>query len=760
MGELKTIKGEVDSIVFKNHDTGFCVLMMNYENELLTVVGEMGDVDEGEELVCTGEFVVHRKFGEQFKVSVFERSLPTTVDSIRRYLASGAIKGIGPVLAKKLVKKFGEETFQVIENEPEKLCGIEGITAEKADSFSKQFKNTFAVRSLMTYLGRYEIAASYGIRAWNRWGAQSEKMIVKNPYVLCTEGIDLPFSQADELAEKNEIPPDSRFRIKAGIVYVLRQNADAGHTCLPKETLTELTRRFLEVDESLILQVMTEEIEEENLCCYYKGKRPFIMLAEYFRAEDYISRRLSIMSGISYDNKIDFSEVIDLEEENNGIKYETIQRQAINLALSKGFLVLTGGPGTGKTTTLNAIISLYAQQGLNVMICAPTGRAAKRLTDLTGVEAKTIHRLLEVKFRSGETASFVHNENDLLDCDALIIDEMSMVDSVLFEAVLRAISVTCKLVLVGDSDQLPSVGAGNVLRDIIDSGAMPVVTLKEIFRQAQESDIVMNAHKIVNGEHIDLSKRDKDFFFFQRLDFEGLQDLIVDLSKNRLKKAYGFSPFEDIQVLSPTRKGPAGVVELNKRLQKELNPPAAGKSEIKTPVYTFRKGDKVMQTKNDYEILWKKQLDDDKTESGAGIFNGDIGVILAVNKVLRTATIDFEGRVCIYSGTMFDNLELAYAVTVHKSQGSEFNVVILAVFGGFDKLYYRNLLYTAVTRARKMLIIVGSQKRVNFMIDNDRRTLRYTALKNMLTENSGGGELLDGQEENDAPEGGEYYMDE
>ena len=450
---------------------------------------------------------------------------------------------------------------------------------------------------------------------------------------------------------------------------------------------------------------MTEEIEEENLCCYYKGKRPFIMLAEYFRAEDYISRRLSIMSGISYDNKIDFSEVIDLEEENNGIKYETIQRQAINLALSKGFLVLTGGPGTGKTTTLNAIISLYAQQGLNVMICAPTGRAAKRLTDLTGVEAKTIHRLLEVKFRSGETASFVHNENDLLDCDALIIDEMSMVDSVLFEAVLRAISVTCKLVLVGDSDQLPSVGAGNVLRDSIDSGAMPVVTLKEIFRQAQESDIVMNAHKIVNGEHIDLSKRDKDFFFFQRLDFEGLQDLIVDLSKNRLKKAYGFSPFEDIQVLSPTRKGPAGVVELNKRLQRELNPPAAGKSEIKTPVYTFRKGDKVMQTKNDYEILWKKQLDDDKTESGAGIFNGDIGVILAVNKVLRTATIDFEGRVCIYSGTMFDNLELAYAVTVHKSQGSEFNVVILAVFGGFDKLYYRNLLYTAVTRARKNIYV-------------------------------------------------------
>lgn len=734
MEKLETLKGEVDSIVFKSDDTGFCVLMLNCNNDLVTVVGEMGDVEEGEDLVVTGEFMSHQKFGEQFKVHMFERSLPTSAAAIQRYLAGGAISGIGPILAKRMVSKFGEDTLDIIENHPDKLLEIEGITKKKADKMSQEFKTTFASRSLMSYLGKFEIETAYGIKAWKRWGNNAEEMIKANPYVMCIPGIDLSFSKADAMAAKSDIPADNENRIKAGISCVLRQNADAGHICLPLDMLLKLTAGFLGVEDKLIQNVIDDEVNEENLYYYKKQGRQFVMLADYYRAEDYIARRLAIMRQISYDNKIDFSPVIDLEEENNGIKYETIQREAINLALSKGFLVLTGGPGTGKTTTLNAIISLYQQQGLNVMICAPTGRAAKRLSDLTGYDAKTIHRLLEVKFSSGDTLSFVHNENNLLDCDALIIDEMSMVDSCLFEAVLRAISVTCKLVLVGDSDQLPSVGAGNVLKDIIDSGVMSVVTLKEIFRQAQESEIVMNAHKIVSGEHIDLTSKDKDFFFFQRLKFAELQDLVVDLCKTRLPNAYNYSPVEDIQVLSPTRKGPAGVVELNKRLQQELNPPAAGKSEVKTPVYTFRKGDKVMQTKNDYEILWKKILADDKTESGAGIFNGDIGIIIGVNKILKTVTIDFEDRVAVYNQQMLDNLELAYAVTVHKSQGSEFDVVILTVFGGFDKLYYRNLLYTAVTRAKKLLIIVGSKNRVDFMIDNNRRNLRYTALKNMLME--------------------------
>lgn len=738
MDNLEKIQGEVDSVVYRNEDNGFAVIMLKWDDDLITVVGELGNVEEGEELVCAGRFVTHQKFGEQFKCEICERSLPTSPSAIKRYLASGVIKGIGAVLAKNIVDAFGEETLDIIENAPERLTEVNGITSKKAQSISEAFRTTFAVRSLMIYLNSFDVPASVGIRAWKRWGDSAEAMIKSNPYVLCIYGIDLPFTKADEIAQKLEIPPDSDNRIKAGLSCILRENSNAGHTCLPLDKFEKISCDFLKMDHQQFERVLNEQIEEENLFYYYKRKRPFVMLRDFYKAEDYIARRLSIMRECSYDNKIDFSEVIDIAEEQNGLKYEELQRKAINLALSHGFLVLTGGPGTGKTTTLNAIISLYQQQGLNVMIAAPTGRAAKRLSDLTGYTAKTIHRMLEVKGDDGGVLTFARNENEQLECEVMIIDEMSMVDSCLFESLLRAISVTCKLVLVGDSDQLPSVGAGNVLKDIIESGVMPVVTLKEIFRQAQQSAIVTNAHKIVNGEHIDLTEKDKDFFFMQRLKFPELQSLVVDLCKIRLPDAYGFSPIADIQVLSPTRKGPSGTVELNKRLQQELNPPAAGKSEVKTPLYIYRKGDKVMQTKNDYNIIWKKNLDDEKTESGSGIFNGDIGIITAVNKILRTVTIDFEGRVAVYSPEMLDNLELAYAITVHKSQGSEFDAVILTVFGGFDKLYYRNLLYTAVTRAKKLLIIVGSKKRVEFMIDNNRRTLRYTCLKNMLKElNSG-----------------------
>ena len=734
MDKLEKIQGEVDSIIYRNEENGYAVIMLACDNDLITVVGEIGNVEEGEELVCTGEFIVHQKFGEQFKCRLCERSLPTTAASIQRYLASGVISGIGAVIAKRIVSKFGEDSLSVIENEPEKLAEIEGITLKKARKISEEFKTTFAVRSLMIYLSGFDIPTSVGISAWKRWGESAESVIRSNPYALCVFGVDLPFLKADIIAEEMGIDRRAKCRIEAGISCVLKENASAGHTCLPLDKFEKISCEFLKISPDEFKEVLNEQVEEENLFYYYKNGRPFVMLRDFFKAEDYISRRLSIMSACSYDNRIDFSAVIDIAEEENHITYEERQREAINLALSKGFLVLTGGPGTGKTTTLNAIISLYQQQGMTVMIAAPTGRAAKRISDLTGFEAKTIHRLLEVKHVDGENLRFIHDESNQLDCEVMIIDEMSMVDSCLFEALLRAISVTCKLVLVGDSDQLPSVGAGNVLKDIIDSGVMPVVTLTEIFRQAQQSAIVTNAHKIVKGEHIDLTKKDKDFFFFQRQTFPELQRLVVDLCKTRLPKAYGYSPIQDIQVLSPTRKGPSGIVELNKILQQELNPPEAGKSEIKNLLYTYRKGDKVMQTKNDYDIIWKKTDDEGKTESGTGIFNGDIGIITNVNKILKTVTIDFEGRVATYSLPMLENLELAYAVTVHKSQGSEFDAVILTVFGGFDKLYYRNLLYTAVTRAKKLLIIIGTKKRVEFMIDNNRRTLRYTCLKNMLVE--------------------------
>lgn len=736
MNEQIKISGEVDSIVYKNEQNGYCVLMVNADNELITAVGEFGNIEEGEEVVIVGSYEMNTKYGKQFRAAFFERNLPTTSASIYRYLAGGGIKDIGPVLAKQIISKFGDESLEIIENQPEKLTEISGISLKKAKKFSKNFKQTFALRTLMVYFNKYQVATVYCIRAWKRWSDNALEVIKNNPYALCGYGIGLDFAKVDEIAEQEGFAKDSHERIKAGITYVLEINANEGHTCLPLDVLKKLTVEYFSISEELFSKVLKSELEEENLFSFYKNQRQFVMLKSYFAAENYIARRLEVMRQITYDNQIDFSDVIDLEEDNNNITYDEIQRKAINLALSKGFIVLTGGPGTGKTTTLNAIISLFEQQGLNVMIAAPTGRAAKRISDLTGYNAKTIHRLLEVQHNSDDSLTFVHNENNLLDCDALVVDEMSMVDSLLFEALLKAIGIGCKLVLVGDSNQLPSVGAGNVLKDIIDSGVMSVVTLEKIFRQAQQSDIVMNAHSIVEGRAIDLSKKDKDFFFMQRLQFEPLQSLVVELCKDRLPKAYGFSPIEDIQVLSPTRVGAGGTVELNKKLQEKLNPPMAGKSEIKTPQYTYRLGDKVMQTKNDYDILWKRQIDEDNTENGSGIFNGDIGIIIKVNKILKTVTIDFEGRIAQYSREMLDKIELAYAITVHKSQGSEFDAVILTLLGGSSKLYYRNLLYTAVTRAKKMLIIVGSKKCVDQMIQNNKRTSRYTALKNMLLEYS------------------------
>lgn len=732
------LSGTVDSIVFRSEETGFAVIKVISDDELLTFIGDFGNIEVGEDLACDGRFEDNSRFGRQFRAEHIERSLPTSSSAIQRYLAGGIIKGISAVLAKRIVEKFGEDTFDIIENEPDRLAEIDKISHKKAAEISEEFKKTFAVRSLMTLINSYELPASVSIRSWKLWGDGAEELISGNPYVLCRDGVDVSFTRADGIAKKLEIPQNSKERIAAGLIYILKDMANEGHTAMPLDMFREKALSLLGTDNETFKNVLAYELEEDDLHQYHD----LIMLHDHYRAEDYIARRLSIMSEISYDSQMDFSDVIDIAEEENGIEYEQTQRKAINLALSKGFLVLTGGPGTGKTTTLNAILSLFEQQAMNVMLAAPTGRAAKRLSDLTGHEAKTIHRLLEVRVSDSEHMSFVHNENDQLDCDVLIIDEMSMVDSCLFEAVLRAISVTCKLVLVGDSDQLPSVGAGNVLRDIIDSGVMPVVTLTEIFRQSQKSAIVTNAHKIVRGEYPDVADRGSDFFFMQRQTYPELQQLVIDLCRERLPKAYGYDALNSIQVLSPTRQGPSGTVELNRLLQAELNPPAAGKSEVKTPLFIFRKGDKVMQTKNDYDIIWKKVNDDGEAEEGAGIFNGDIGVITAANRLLRTLTIDFEGRIAIYSAEMLDKLELAYAVTVHKSQGSEFEAVILTLFGGYDRLYYRNLLYTAVTRARKLLIVIGTRKRLYTMIDNDCKAVRYTCLKDMILEIQGGTDEL------------------
>ncbi len=721
------LEGVVENILFKNENNGYIVFDLSCGGELVTVVGEIGDADEGEKLRLEGHYVNHAKFGTQFNAEYCERMLPNTAIHIQKYLSSGVIKGIGPSLAKKIVSVFGNETLDVMENTPERLLDIKGISPTKCENISNEVKQIFNLRRLMTYLSKFGIKAKFAMKAFKKWGFQSMEVINSNPYQLCSYGVELEFKKAEAVAESIGIDIASPMRIKAGITYILLENANSGHTCIPLDRLRKKVCEYLSVDESSYSIAYKEELDDENLVEYIKGSRPFVFLADYYNAERYIAGRLAVIKAFSSPDTFDYEKFIDKNESETGIVYEKLQRLAISEALSKGLLILTGGPGTGKTTTLNAIISMYENKGDRVMIAAPTGRAAKRISDLTGYDAKTIHRLLEVQYDMDGKLRFSHDESNPLKCDVLIVDEMSMVDSLLFESLLRALKISCRLIMVGDSDQLPSVGAGNVLKDMIESGRIPVVELKEIFRQAQQSCIVTNAHKIINGLHPDLSQKDNDFFFFQRLEFEEASDFVVDLCHKRLPDAYGYSSSDDIQILCPSRKGVLGVVDLNKKLQAVINPPSIDKSETKSLTYTFRAGDKVMQTKNNYDIEWRRE-----DESGAGIFNGDIGRILTINKHDNEVVIDFDGRKCSYTFDLLEQLELAYAITVHKSQGSEFNVVILPVLGGFEKLFYRNLLYTAVTRAKKMLIVVGSQNKIFQMVDNDRRSLRYTCLKAMI----------------------------
>lgn len=726
-GDMVQIEGIVDRVLFRNETNGYIVLDLDTGTALTTVVGELGNIDEGEELLLTGEYITHPKFGAQFKAQICERKMPETAYAIQKYLASGVIKGIGPTLSKRIVAMFGDNTLEVIEHTPEELIKVKGITAKKLEEISQEFRRIFGIRRLMMYLSQFMISPAVAVKVWKKWGQFSIDMIQDNPYLLCDLGIDVEFRKAEQIADELKIPHNSHDRIRAGISYILVQNTYSGHTCLPTDRLEAMACSFMEITPAEFYECLEKEYKEETLVEFIKKNRPFTYLYDYYAAENFIAGRMAVMRTCQRQLTDNLDTVIAFEEDRKGLKYGDLQKKAISVALSQGFMILTGGPGTGKTTTLNAIISLYEQQGLRVMIAAPTGRAAKRISDLTGYDARTIHRLLEVGYDTDGKLRFVHNENNPVQCDVLIIDEMSMVDSLLFEAVLRAIKLSCRLIMVGDSDQLPSVGAGNLLKDLIDSDIISVVKLEEIFRQAQESCIVTNAHKIVHGEMPDLTQKNNDFFFFQRLESTLAVDTVIDLYCQRLPKAYGINPISDIQILSPTRKGTLGTVELNKRLQLEINPPSAELKEVKGLLYTFRENDKVMQTKNNYDILWKRE-----DESGAGIFNGDIGNIISVKRHEGIVIIDFEGRVAEYTLEMLDQLELAYAITVHKSQGSEFTAVILPLLGGFDKLYYRNLLYTAVTRAKKLLIIVGSKNQVEAMVKNDRKTLRYSCLKTML----------------------------
>lgn len=725
---LKEISGTVENILYKNESNGYVVFDFNYEGEMITVVGELGDIDENDRLRLWGNFRNHYKFGNQFSAEYVEFIIPSLSSEILTYLMGGAVKGINKSLAGKIVKEFGELTLDIIENQPHKLTLIKGVSAKKAVEISKDFSKIIYIKRLTGILKNFGIKPKYTLRIYKKWKYNCVDMIKENPFHLCDDDIGISFLKAEKIAETVGISHNSPKRISAGIKYVLSVNAENGHTCLPLRQLTKLSCNYLEISEQDFDNTYNYSVYSNEITEYVKRNVIYVYLNEYYRAENYIADKLSAIKSISVQSKYNCDILIETEEQQSGIRYDDIQKKAISDAVSMGVMILTGGPGTGKTTTLNAIISIYESMGKRVLIAAPTGRAAKRISELTGHDARTIHRMLEVEFNDDGNMHFVHNSSNPLECDVMVIDEMSMIDVQLFESLLRALKMICRIVMVGDSDQLPSVGAGNVLGDMIESGCLPVVKLQKIFRQSEKSYIVTNAHSIINGKYPDLTQKKNDFFFFQRLNSELASELIISLYAQRLPKAYNYSVLDDIQILCPSRKGMLGTSELNKRIQESINPKLPGIKEIRSVNGVFREGDKIMQVRNNYDVEWQKQ----NGEEGMGIYNGDIGIIEKINYKSHEISIRFDDRFTVYNSDQLDQLELAYAITIHKSQGSEFPAVIIPVLDGFDKLYYRNLLYTGVTRARKLLILVGSQSEIFKMVDNSRRTLRYTCLKDML----------------------------
>lgn len=721
------LRGTVDMVRFFNESNGYVIADLETETDLVTIVGELGAIEEGEELELTGSYVTHPRYGLQFQAESCVRALPSTVVNIERYLASGIIRGIGRALAKRIVAEFGELTLQVMENSPEKLCRIKGISPQKCEEITASARQIFGLRSLMTKLQAYGISPSIAMRAYRRWELNAWELIRENPYRLCMAGLDLEFQQAEKLAAALEIPANDVRRLTAGFRWILQQYAQEGHTCAPQPQFQMDAMRMLSVDEASYQSALEHCLEDHLLYCYHAAEGDYIYLDQYYYAEDFISARIAAMLSFSTPNDFDCTKAIQREEQETGMTYAALQKQAIAAAFSRGIMVLTGGPGTGKTTTLNAVIHLCRQAGSTVLLAAPTGRAAKRMTELTGSEAKTIHRLLGTQYDENGQILFQHNEENPLKADVVIVDEVSMVDTLLFEGLLRALRLSCRVVLVGDEDQLPSVGAGNLLHTLTRCAKIPIVRLTEIFRQAQESCIIRSAHRIVNGEMPDLSEKQSDFFFFDRRNALQAAELLRELYVKRLPEAYQFQPQNDIQVISPTRKGILGVVTLNQVLQEAVNPPQLGKPILKSLLYTYRAGDKVMQTQNQYEMEWSRN-----GEGGAGIFNGDIGTVIEIDPAARSMQVDFDGKRVIYKEEQLDQLELAYAITVHKSQGSEFEAVILMLPDGADRLTYRSLLYTAVTRAKRLLILIGSPRKVMEMVSNQCRTARHSCLGVML----------------------------
>ena len=726
MVEQTEINGIISSVIYLNDENGYAVVRMETDSgEMVTAVGCLPYIAPGEMISAEGSWVTHAQHGRQFKIEQSNRLLPTSADGIYEYLAGSTVKGIGPATAALIVDRFKEKSLDILEMHPEKLAEIKGISLTKAKDLSASFKKQAGVRRLTEFLCAYGIKPLVALKLYRTYGSAALETVHENPYIISASHIGASFAEADNLALELGIEGDSINRISAAVLFELQHNSGNGHCFIPRDKLIAATSQLISVPADLVSDAIDSLSENGGLVCDKVANLNVCYLTELYEAETYTAERLKSMVGLKTKSSANIERLITKLESLYDISYAPLQKQSIELALNNRILVITGGPGTGKTTILKGILSLYDELELETLLAAPTGRAAKRMSELTGREASTIHRLLGAKMaEDGETVVFSKHEGDPLNCDALVLDECSMVDITLMSSLLKALKPGCRLVLVGDADQLPSVGPGNVFSDIIRSQTVPTVRLTEIFRQKGDSRIVRNAHMINRGEHPDFEANTGDFFRLRRLKGGTAVETIVELCARRLPENMKI-PSASIQVLSPTRKGETGTVNLNKRLQAALNPPSESKKEKLFGEAVFRVGDRVIQTKNNYDTIWKTK----GGVSGAGVYNGDIGTIAQIDSITETLTVDFEDKLATYSFEMLNELEHAWALTVHKSQGSEYKAVVLALSGDIQMLLTRGVLYTAVTRAKELLIMVGDDNIAHRMIDNNKQSRRYSALR-------------------------------
>ncbi|MBE7001128.1 MAG: ATP-dependent RecD-like DNA helicase [Ruminococcaceae bacterium] len=733
--ELEILQGTIGAVVFQNYDNGYAVLRLHLDDgQTVTVVGTIPLPAVGERLMVTGKWSNHSSYGRQFDAEFLERLMPQTATEIITYLSSRVIKGIGPKLATRIVNRFGDRTLLIMEREPERLAEVSGISDKKALEIGEDFRLQVGMRHLMEFFTLHHLPAELAVKTYKLYGETTIDLLYDDPYLLMDEELEAPFGAVDRFAVDLGVAGDDPRRVDAGVLFELRYNLSAGHSFLPEDKLIMATSQLLSVNPATVQDSIARLLEAERLFRDHLAGIDILYLPALYRAETYCTSRLLAHAACRYSAPAALPKKIRAATQSSDLEYSSQQMLALQEAATSGLLLLTGGPGTGKTTLVNGILSLYGQMGLRCVLCAPTGRAAKRLTEVTGYEASTIHRLLGAGIdpHTGKLY-FEKDEDDPIQADAVIVDEMSMVDVQLLGSLLQAVPRKARLILVGDPDQLPPVGPGFPFRDMLRSNVLPAVRLTEIFRQAQESLIVMNAHRVNRGEQPELKNVKSDFFFLPGRSEDGVAQTVVELCATRLPKNMGI-PAEQIQVLCPTKKGEAGTVNLNKLLQSRLNPPTPEKHERAFGETVFREGDRVMQVKNNYDLLWKKT---DGSAVGAGVFNGDVGIIQRVDTQMEVLTVLFDDREAEYDFTQLSELELAYAMTVHKSQGSEYRAVVLSAWNASGYLLNRSILYTAITRARELLVISGREETIRTMTENAKVSRRYTGLKLRLQQKEG-----------------------